>query len=88
VLLMVGVEMGARRFEGRLALADFMDMEGMNALGRALQNKSDQDTLGRIGKRGASDRLAVRRAEVGLGGVRGLRRRDRQNQSQAKENVP
>ena len=35
VLLMVGIEMGARRFEGRLALADFMDMEGMNALGRA-----------------------------------------------------
>ena len=67
VLLVVRIEMSASRFEGRLALADLMDMEGVNTLGRSLQRKRDQDTFWRIGKRGAADRRAIRRADVGLG---------------------
>src|SRR5262245_7666715 len=48
VLVVGGIEMRPRRLEGRLALADGMDVEGVIACGRTLERKLDQHAIGRI----------------------------------------
>ena len=71
VFVAARIEMSARRLEGRLALSDRMDMEGMRAGRQARKPGMQQRAVGGLDERDLANGLALR---VGHRGPRPIRR--------------